>query len=63
MDANEWISYKCLNEGTYTPNIRNSSILVHMRQKEKIASKIESVNGTLDVYFVGNTKKTKLGRA
>ena len=38
-------------------------LLVHMHQKEKIASKIESVHGTLDVYFVSiNMKKTKLGK-
>jgi hypothetical protein len=48
MDVNEWISCECSDEGTYTQNIHNS-LLVHMRQKTKIAleiaGKIVSVNG------------------
>ena len=53
IDVNEWISYECSDKGTCAPNIRNSSILVHMHQKEKlaleIASKFASVNGPLDL--------------
>ena len=29
MDVNEWISYECSDEGTCTPNIRNSFTCSH----------------------------------
>jgi hypothetical protein len=48
MDVNEWISYECSDEGTCTPNIRNSSILVHMHQKKKIALEISVKNGSVN---------------
>jgi hypothetical protein len=50
IDVNEWMSYGCWDESiyTYTPNIHNSSILVYIHQKKKIAlkfaAKIASVN-------------------
>jgi hypothetical protein len=40
IDVKEWMRYECWDEGTKTQNIRNSSILVHMRQKKKIALEI-----------------------
>jgi hypothetical protein len=48
MDVNEWISYECSDEGTCTPNIRNSSARSHALEEEiavEIAAKIASVNG------------------
>ena len=45
MDVNEWISYECLDEGTCTPNIRNSSVYPF--------TCVKSVNGPLyfRIYF------------
>jgi hypothetical protein len=34
MDVNEWISYEYSDEGTYTPNIRNSSTRSHLSEEE-----------------------------
>jgi hypothetical protein len=34
MDVNEWISYECSDEGTCTPNIRNSSTRSHASEGE-----------------------------
>jgi hypothetical protein len=46
MDVNEWISYEYSDEGTYII-LRTflTHLLVHMRQKKKIAAKITSVHG------------------
>ena len=60
MDVNEWISYECSDEGTYTRNISYSSTRVHMQQNEKIAqeiaAKIAIVNGPIKrfMYKIGN---------
>jgi hypothetical protein len=48
MDVNEWMSYECSDEGTYTQNIRNSSTHSHASEEEialEITAKISSVNG------------------
>jgi hypothetical protein len=48
MDVNEWISYECSDEGTCTPNIRNSSTRSHASEEEialEITAKIASVTG------------------
>jgi hypothetical protein len=56
MDVNEWMSYKCSDEGTSVRHIPRTFItylLIHMHQKKKIAleiaAKIASVNGPLNV--------------
>jgi hypothetical protein len=44
MDVKEWMNYECSDEGTCTPNIRNSSTLSHASEGEnrtiEIAAKI-----------------------
>jgi hypothetical protein len=45
MDVNEWMSYECLDEGTSVRHILRAFItylLVHMRQRKKIAPEIAS---------------------
>jgi hypothetical protein len=48
MYVNEWMSYECLNEGTYNYTFI-TYLLIHIHQKKKIApeiaTKIASVNG------------------
>ena len=34
MDVNEWMSYECSDEGTYTQNVRNSSTRSHPSEEE-----------------------------
>ena len=45
MDVNEWMNYECSDEGTYTQNIRNSSIRLHPSEEEnrtmEIAAKMQ----------------------
>ena len=34
VDVNEWMSYECSDEGTYTQNIHNPSTLSHVSEDE-----------------------------
>ena len=68
MYVNEWISYECPDEGTRTPNIRNSSTRSHASEEEnrtRIEIELlagEVFDGILILYTCVGVRLEKEGR-